>query len=36
VATTPKVFTPAEFRAYVAAEVEKWGKVIRFAGLRSE
>jgi tripartite-type tricarboxylate transporter receptor subunit TctC len=36
VATTPMVFTPAQFGDYVAAEVEKWGKVIRTAGLKPE
>jgi tripartite-type tricarboxylate transporter receptor subunit TctC len=36
VATTPIFFTPAEFGAYMAAEVEKWGKVIRLAGIRPE
>jgi tripartite-type tricarboxylate transporter receptor subunit TctC len=35
VATTPKIFTPAEFGAHVA-EIEKWGTVIRFAGIRAE
>src|SRR6266404_9515593 len=25
VATTPKIFTPAEFGDHVAAEIEKWG-----------
>jgi tripartite-type tricarboxylate transporter receptor subunit TctC len=36
VATTPIFFTPAEFGAYVAAEVEKWGKVVRLSGIRPE
>jgi tripartite-type tricarboxylate transporter receptor subunit TctC len=36
VATTPIVFTPAEFGAYVAAEVEKWGKVVSLSGIRPE
>jgi tripartite-type tricarboxylate transporter receptor subunit TctC len=36
VATTPIIYTPAEFGAYVTAEVEKWGKVIRTSGIRPE
>jgi tripartite-type tricarboxylate transporter receptor subunit TctC len=36
VATTPILYTPAEFGAYVAAEVEKWGRVIRSSGIRPE
>jgi tripartite-type tricarboxylate transporter receptor subunit TctC len=36
VATTPIIFTPGEFGAYMAAEVEKWGKVVRAAGVRPE
>jgi len=36
VATTPILFTPAEFGAYMAAEVDKWGKVIRSSGIRPE
>jgi tripartite-type tricarboxylate transporter receptor subunit TctC len=36
VATTPIVFTPAEFGAYLAAEIEKWGKVVRMAGVKPE
>jgi tripartite-type tricarboxylate transporter receptor subunit TctC len=36
VATTPILFTPAEFGAYMAGEVEKWGKVIRVSGIRPE
>jgi tripartite-type tricarboxylate transporter receptor subunit TctC len=31
VATTPIVFTPEEFGAYVAAEMDKWAKVVRDA-----
>jgi len=36
VATTPIMFTPTEFGAYMAAEVNKWGKVIRSSGIRPE
>jgi tripartite-type tricarboxylate transporter receptor subunit TctC len=36
VATTPIFFTPAEFGAYVAAEIEKWGKVIKVAQVKPE
>jgi tripartite-type tricarboxylate transporter receptor subunit TctC len=36
VATTPIFFTPVEFGAYMAAEIEKWGKVVRFAGIKPE
>ena len=35
VATTPLVFTAKEFDSYVAAEVEKWGKVIKLAGIKA-
>jgi tripartite-type tricarboxylate transporter receptor subunit TctC len=31
VATTPIVFTPEEFGAYVASEIDKWAKVVRDA-----
>jgi tripartite-type tricarboxylate transporter receptor subunit TctC len=33
---TPMVSTPAEFGAYVAAETEKWAKVIRVANIKAE
>jgi len=36
VATTPIFFTPDEFGAYMASEVEKWGKVVRLSGIRPE
>ncbi len=36
VATTPKSLTAAEFGAHVAAEIEKWGRVVKFAGMRAE
>ena len=28
--------TPAQFGSYMAAEVEKWGKVVRLSGIRPE
>jgi tripartite-type tricarboxylate transporter receptor subunit TctC len=36
IATTPFVATPAEFGAYIAAETERWGNVIRAAGIKAE
>ena len=36
VATVPMIFTPAEFGSYMAAETEKWAKVVKFAGIRAE
>jgi tripartite-type tricarboxylate transporter receptor subunit TctC len=31
-----KPMTPAEFKKFIAAEVEKWAKVIKFANIRAE
>jgi tripartite-type tricarboxylate transporter receptor subunit TctC len=36
IGTIPMVFTAAEFGAYVAAESEKWAKVVKFAGIKPE
>ena len=36
VATTPMPFGPDEFGAYVASEINKWGKVIRAANIKVE
>jgi tripartite-type tricarboxylate transporter receptor subunit TctC len=36
IGTIPMVFTPQEFGAYVAAETDKWGKVVRSAGIKPE
>jgi tripartite-type tricarboxylate transporter receptor subunit TctC len=32
----PMVMTPAEFGKFVAAETEKWGKVIKAAGIKAQ
>jgi hypothetical protein len=32
----PRPGSPAEFGKFIAAETEKWGKVVRFAGLKVE
>jgi tripartite-type tricarboxylate transporter receptor subunit TctC len=35
-ALMPLVVTPTEFGAYMAAETEKWGKVVRLANIKAE
>ncbi len=32
----PMSMTPAEFGKFIAAESEKWGKVIKFANIKPE
>jgi tripartite-type tricarboxylate transporter receptor subunit TctC len=34
--SVPMSLAPAEFGALVAAETEKWGKVVKFAGIKAE
>jgi tripartite-type tricarboxylate transporter receptor subunit TctC len=36
VAAVPLIFTPAAFGDYVAAETEKWAKVVKFASIKPE
>jgi tripartite-type tricarboxylate transporter receptor subunit TctC len=36
IGTIPMVFTPQQFGAFVAAETEKWGKVVRSAGIKPD
>jgi tripartite-type tricarboxylate transporter receptor subunit TctC len=36
IGTVPRVLTPSEFGAFVAAEHEKFGKIIRFANIKPE
>jgi tripartite-type tricarboxylate transporter receptor subunit TctC len=36
VGTVPMIMTAAEFGTYIAAESEKWGKVVRFASIKAE
>jgi tripartite-type tricarboxylate transporter receptor subunit TctC len=36
VGTIPMVLSATEFGAYIASESEKWGKVVKFAGIKAE
>jgi tripartite-type tricarboxylate transporter receptor subunit TctC len=36
IGTIPMVFTPGEFGAFIAAETQKWSKVVRRAGIKPE
>jgi tripartite-type tricarboxylate transporter receptor subunit TctC len=36
VATTPIIYTPAQFGAYMASEVKKWGKVVKLAAIKPD
>ena len=36
IGTIPMVLTPDEFGAFIAAETEKWGNVVRSAGIKPE
>ncbi len=36
VGTVPLKLSPADFKGYIAAEFEKWDKIVKVAGIRSE
>jgi tripartite-type tricarboxylate transporter receptor subunit TctC len=36
IGSTPMKFTPPEFGSFMGAEVEKWGKVVKFSGARAD
>jgi tripartite-type tricarboxylate transporter receptor subunit TctC len=33
---TPHIVTPAQYKAFVAAETEKWAKAVKFSGAKVE
>jgi tripartite-type tricarboxylate transporter receptor subunit TctC len=33
---TPMPMTPADFGKFIADEIEKWAKVIKFAGVKAD
>jgi tripartite-type tricarboxylate transporter receptor subunit TctC len=34
--SVPLSMSPAEYRTFIAAETEKWAKVIKFAGIKAD
>ena len=34
--SVPLSMSPAEYRAFIAAETEKWAKVIKFSGIKAD
>ena len=36
IGSDPRPGSPADFAKFIAAETEKWAKVVRFAGLKVE
>jgi tripartite-type tricarboxylate transporter receptor subunit TctC len=34
--TTPSAGSPADFTKIIADDTEKWGKVVKFAGIKAE
>ena len=36
IGVVPKSMTPAEFRQFIAGEIDKWAKVVKFADVKAE